>query len=384
MAFIKSKKKAERRDPLYLDEKYIGEEPVWDYDRAIEFSDEKFDHHMRQSFRYYNYFFSVKDLKKDVIKWVKTHMHLTKPQLDAYIASNPELTPMPLCGLVRAEAKGMPLREKHRDYILNKINEIVASAVPVVAVAVEKKITKATPSIQDRLAEKTADIIGEIEGQVDLVVSGKFPTMKIYDFLAAKTFAQAQVGKVRAVFQKQADELALALGGTDEMLVEGYSNLSKTTARKLMEFYTSLFADLDSYTHVKKATKKLRVKKPQSKDKVVARVKYMKESKELKLVSINPVDIIGVSELWVYDTKYRKLLRYVADAHSTLGIKGTSIIGYDTSKSGGKSLRKPDEQLREFSKAGKVQLRTFMQTIKAVEVKLNGRLNENHLLLKVQ
>ena len=38
----------------------------------------------------------------------------------------------------------------------------------------------------------------------------------------------------------------------------------------------------------------------------------------------------------------------------------------------------------EFAKAGKIQLRTFMQGIKAVEVKLNGRISANHLLLKVQ
>ena len=386
MAFIKSKKKAERRDPLFMDEKYIGDEPVWDYDRAIEFNDETFDHHLRQSFRYYNYFFGAKDMKKYVIAWVKTHMHLTKQQFDAYVASSPELTPMALGGLVRAEAKGMPLREKHRDYIIRKINEIVANAVPAPAEVEKgkKPVKTAAPTIQDRLAEKTADIVGEIEGQVDLVIAGKPQTIKVYDFLTAKSFAQAQVGKLRAVFQKQAEELALAVGGTDKQLTEGYSNLSKATTKKLMDFYEKLFADLDSYTHVKKATKKLRVKKPVSKDKVVARVKYLKESKELKLVSINPADIVGASELWCYQTKYRKLCRYVADAHiGTLGIKGTSIIGYDESKSVAKTLRKPEEQLREFSKAGKIALRTFLSTIKSVETKLNGRLSQDMLLLKV-
>jgi len=292
---------------------------------------------------------------------------------------------MALSGLIRAEGKGMPMREKHRTYIVDTISKIVANAVPVVAVAADKKAVKAVaPSIQDRLAEKTAGIIGEIEGQLDNVYMGKAVDFKVYDYLAANNFAQAQVGKIRAVFQKQADELALALGGTDEQLKEGYSHLTKASAKRVMEYFTTLFADLDSYTHVKKATKKLRVKKPVSKDKQIARVKFMKESKELKIVSISPADIIGATELWVYDTKYRKLLQYVADSHGgTLGIKGASITGYDEVKSCGKSLRKPVEQLREFSKSGKVALRTFMGTIKAVSVKLNGRINENHLLLKV-
>jgi hypothetical protein len=48
-----------------------------------------------------------------------------------------------------------------------------------------------------------------------------------------------------------------------------------------------------------------------------------------------------------------------------------------------KTLRKPDEQLKEFAKAGKVALRTWIKDIKAVEIKLTGRINEDTLLLKV-
>ena len=380
-----SKPKKERRDPLFMDEQYIGEEPVWDTERALTFDDVTFDHYLRQSFRYYNYFFSVKDMKKHVVAWVKANMHLTKPQLDAYIASNPDQTPMPLCGIVRAVGKGMPLREKHRTYIIDTVSRIVANATPAVAItaaAVEKK--PAAPTIQDRLAEKTSEVIGEIEGQVDLAFAGKPLTMKVYEFLTVKSFAQAQVGKVRAKFQAQAEELAAALGGADEQLKEGYSFLNKAGAKRVMDFYAALLADLDSYTAVKRATKKVRLAKPQCKDKIVARVKYMKESKELKIVSISPTAIVGASELWMYDTKYRKLLHYVADAHTgTLGIKGSAIIGYDENKSCGKSLRKPEDTLREFGKAGKVALRTFMDTVRTVSVKLNGRINENHLLLKV-
>jgi len=44
-------------------------------------------------------------------------------------------------------------------------------------------------------------------------------------------------------------------------------------------------------------------------------------------------------------------------------------------------LRKPEEQLKAFAKAGKVALRTFIKDIKAVEIKLNGRINTDTLLL---
>jgi len=81
--------------------------------------------------------------------------------------------------------------------------------------------------------------------------------------------------------------------------------------------------------------------------------------------------------------KPANLVYYVAGSYQTLGVKGTSITGFDTDKSVAKTLRKPEEQLKEFAKAGKVVLRTFIKDIKAVETKLNGRVSEDVLLLRV-
>jgi hypothetical protein len=151
----------------------------------------------------------------------------------------------------------------------------------------------------------------------------------------------------------------------------------------VLAWIDELLAAIEQYRGVKKATKKAAVRKAPSKEKLVAKLKYAKEDKSLKIVSINPADIIGASELWVYNPKTRKLGKYVTATYQTLGIKGTTITGYDVDKSVAKTLRKPDEQLKEFAKAGKIALRTFLKEIKAVEVKLNGRINTEILLLKV-
>jgi hypothetical protein len=102
------------------------------------------------------------------------------------------------------------------------------------------------------------------------------------------------------------------------------------------------------------------------------------------LVSINPADIIGSKELWVYNVKSRKLGRYVAEEYKDLSVKGTSITGYNENLSVQKTLRKPEDQLKEFKAAGKVALRKFLDDIKAVDIKLNGRISEDIILLKVQ
>ena len=100
--------------------------------------------------------------------------------------------------------------------------------------------------------------------------------------------------------------------------------------------------------------------------------------------SVNPVDVIGAQELWVYNTKTRRLGRYIADSlQGPLGIKGTAITGYDEAKSVSKTLRKPEEKLQEFTRASKVQLRKFMDEIRATATLLNGRINTDTVLLKV-
>jgi hypothetical protein len=132
-----------------------------------------------------------------------------------------------------------------------------------------------------------------------------------------------------------------------------------------------------------KVNKKPRKTKAVSKDKLIAKLKFKKTDEPLKLVSVNPADIIGAQELWVFNSKTRKLGKYVAEEFKELGVKGTTITGFSEMKSVQKTLRKPAEQLAAFKAAGKVVLRKFLEDINAVDTKMNGRLNEETLLLKV-
>jgi hypothetical protein len=286
----------------------------------------------------------------------------------------------------------MPIREREHKFIMKSIAECVdrTQADYAATVAVEKTakaVATVKPlTIQDRIAEKMSVVVAEIDAEVDNVFANKNPDIKLYEYLVVNKVPQAQIGKIRARFQKQIDEITLAVDGKEAQVKEGYAPLlkDKKALKRVGDFYVKLLADLDSYAQVKKATKKARVKKPVAKDKLVAKVKYCKEHKELKIVSANPTEIIGAQAVWIYNSKYRKIGKYVADDHQTLGIKGTSITGYSELKSVCKTLRKPAEQLKEFAKAGKVALRTFLKDIRATETRLNGRLNEDILILKVE
>ena len=168
-------------------------------------------------------------------------------------------------------------------------------------------------------------------------------------------------------------------------LTEGYP-YKKAELKKILAFYTMLAEDADHYANSQKANRKIRVKKAPSIEKVVAKLKYAVTNEQYKLVSIDPKKIIGSQELWVFNTKTRKLGKYVAGngfSAGELSVKGTGIIGFDEKKSVQKTVRKPDVTLKEFQKAGKVALRKFLEDIKATDIKLTGRINKDVILLKV-
>jgi hypothetical protein len=372
------------KSALFLDEKYTGPEPVWDTARALEFDDDTFDHFLRRSLNYSNYYFSQATLKKEVVAYAIKNDLLAEKELIKYQQSKDAETPMTVCGLVRASNRGMPLKQRHKDYILKQILKIVRSAPEPTRIAKVDLDLVRPPSIQERLAEKMSEIMGELEGVYDSVVKNTATDFKAYDFLILNKVPQNQLGKYELLFDSKKEELELAQSKKDEQLAEAYKHYKAADFKRLFAFIADFKQAVEQYRGVKQATKKARIKKAPTKEKLVAKLKYKKDDKALKLVSINPAEIIGASALWVYNIKTRKLGCYLADQIAgPLSIKGSAIIGYDTAKSVSKTLRKPEEKLVEFARASKVQLRKFLQDVKATETALNGRINQDIILLKV-
>jgi len=143
---------------------------------------------------------------------------------------------------------------------------------------------------------------------------------------------------------------------------------------------------MNGYVALKQATKKLRVRKAPPVERVVAKLKYLKqfkdEAQKLDLVSLSPVKLHNSTEAWVYDTVRRKLHHYVADDYSKcLTVKGNTLLGFDPQQSEMKTLRKPAEQLKGVT-GSKPAARKFFKEIKAVSAIPNGRFNPGMVILK--
>jgi hypothetical protein len=241
------------------------------------------------------------------------------------------------------------------------------------------------PTIQDRLAEKTAECIGEIEGRFDeFVTTGEFKTeAKVIDLLSQFNVQPGHIKTAIAVAEKRAREFEEIANSKDPQILEAYKHWGKRQLNAAVKWWTQVVADCNSYGVIKKANKAPRKKKAVSPEKVVSKLKYLKEFKELALKSVEPTVILTAQELWVYNTKTRKLGIYVADQYAgALGVKNSAIVGFDAANSLQKTLRKPKEQLKEFSSNGKPAAKKWFKGVKSVETKLNGRVNGDIILLK--
>jgi hypothetical protein len=88
--------------------------------------------------------------------------------------------------------------------------------------------------------------------------------------------------------------------------------------------------------------------------------------------------------MFVYNVKTRKLGQYIALNSSGFAVKGTTVTNF-TDKSTQKTLRKPVEQLKAFKELNTMKrMQTwFEKDIKTTEINLNGRFNEDIVILKV-
>lgn len=247
---------------------------------------------------------------------------------------------------------------------------------------VEEKVVQAV-SIQDRVAEKVSEIIGELEGSIDDYILSEFKKEPSpYGIMHDKAKAM-HASKIIDWFKKVRLEYDEVLNTDDPLLKEAYSNFSKNELKKLVAYCDSIITDAMKITDESKAGRKPRKKKTKTPEQLVAKLQFLQSSEEFKLESQDPKQIIGATSLWVFNVKNRKLGVYHALDSQGFGVKGTSLTNFSEMKSVQKTLRKPEAVLPEVVKGAKAILRNAMENIKAKDSALNGRLNKDTILIKV-
>lgn len=359
--------------------KYMGEEPFFPIqpeDRTLA---------LTRSFTWYNRFYGKKDAKELLCQFLE-HNNRTDEAKKMRKVDEKEVL-MTLAWLSRMTLRGLELNEHEELTLENEISRLIRTThSPEVIVKEEEKPVSNRPNIQELLREKAREAAGELEGLFDEFVTTGKASERVMDVVAKYNVVPQQIPYILEFWKRKQNEFEVLSEGKDSDIKEAYSFLGKVQVRNILKYIEQVMSDLNAYISVKKANKAPRKKKAVPVEKIVAKLKYLKEFKDavnkLDLVSVHPTKLHGASEAWVYDTAKRKLHHYIADEYSkSFTVKGNTILGFDTNKSEIKTLRKPGEQIKEVM-GSKPAARKYFNDIKAVSATPNGRFNENMIILK--
>lgn len=359
---IKKSTKAVKTRPQgkSIGEKYYGPEPILVGTNYA-------PHELMRAFNWYNYFFDHNKGKVWLLEYLKKSD--ASPQLIKEIRAAPDWrTRATTCWMARMMMNGTILPADMMERFHDHNRENALHGIKTVA---PKEATNVV-SIQVRVQRVIDKLIADAEDMLD-----SNPEFSMYEFLTNRQATAQGASAIRAYYLPMKEEVFI----NDAQIKEGYG----TKLKLYQKIYTNMISDCDRYLNNKKAVKvrKPRAVKMKTSADIVKNVKYQAADAALKLVSVDPQKIIGASQLWVYNTKYRTLGVYTSNAAKGFSVKGTTLTGYDPAVSVAKKLRKPDEQIKAFFQQGKVALRSFLPNIKTAEIKLNGRLGVDTILLKV-
>lgn len=369
-----------------LEEKHIGAEITnWalvkpeDMDRAV-----------YQCLRNYGYFYDHKEAFKWGEAWVKKNM--TAADLANYKHADDWRVNTTLGGLCKMHMAGAPLEEKYMKRIHNGIAEAIEAGKTNCQA---KALVSAKPAktSADILAEKIHDFIAEVEGVLDEyhddTVVFDAEKYSVYNELKKINAPKPLAQKVYDYYKPLYEEIEELVTKKTPDLVEGYRHLKTAKDKKdYLAFIKNIVDDCQKFLNAATAAKVRAPRQPRAKKKVpveklVARVKYQKESAEYKLTSVDPANIIGATEVYLFNTKYRHLVQLVAASVDGFSIKGTTITNLREEACLKKTLRKPEDVLTEIGKTTKARVNKVFLDIKTKAAAANGRLNEEMIILKI-
>jgi hypothetical protein len=323
---------------------------------------------------WYNINMENKQRTKVVLNYLKKN---NRPHRDIFDLI-PDYEFMTISSLIMIKESGGYLSAKDEESISERLNGLYDKYKNVKAeIAAEEKPKAPVIPIDQRIIESARTASEEIDYAIDSFIKNKTTNFSTKNHLLANNVSGPVSKKIAEYYKNTLDELNEAIKGTDEQLIEGYSFLSKSELKKFRDFIQSIVEDCNQLQVV---VRKPRVQKAKPPGVVVKNLKYQREFEPLGLKSVSPIDIVGCTELWVYNTKQRKLISYEGADGYSLTVKSSKIINFSTTKSQSRTLRDPLKFFKELD----IGKRNLNNAAKAIKTKLsipNGRMTEDIIIL---
>tara|TARA_B100000287_G_scaffold323874_1_gene307913 strand:+ start:565 stop:1698 length:1134 start_codon:yes stop_codon:yes gene_type:complete len=240
-------------------------------------------------------------------------------------------------------------------------------------------------SPQQRLQKKIGDtIIQDLLELEDQWINGKETSLDVYEQFKLYGLSGSATLPVQVMIEGWLLDYEDAFYKRCDQAVEGYSHLNRSELNRRINECHSMINDLAKIKLATKALRKVKIKKVKSADKQVKNLNYKKEDNNFKIVSINPIQIIGSVMLYTFNTKYKVLTQYITQAGTGFEISGSTIKNFSKEDSRSIKLRKPDEILPIIMSKSQTQINKEWDKLTTKTFKPNGRLNKETILLRVK
>jgi hypothetical protein len=387
------------------DTKWTGDEPDWDGWRS--WPVQKFYKTRSRALGFYNYYLDAGTLRPMVLDWMKKNGY-SKLEIQAIKDAPTHALPSTVGKLIRCMERGMPslhpeateyfatlpfhetppLPKDDAEVVHHEINKALAQLNinfnEDSDVDTKPKVVSISPL--DRIKERVnKEVILQLEELLDTWSTSRLGTasFNMSSFLRDSKIPAQGCKTVLDWLERVLSEYSGALNKEDPELVEGYSYFPKPELRKIVKSLEEMIADVRNHAKIKNSTRKPRKKKVKDASKQVSKLKYQIHSADYSIDSISPSRIPTSQRLYVFNTKTRVLGVYYANGAAGFEVKGTSLKGYDTTRSFACTLRKPKETLNTILSSTPKQVDKFCDSIKTKKKTINGRINEQTIILKV-
>jgi hypothetical protein len=242
---------------------------------------------------------------------------------------------------------------------------------------------KVVINLQERISSKTDEYIGELEGMIDQYGFGEdSENFNAYDWFVKNEVKPMHASKIIDHFRNRASVLLSALEDKDKEYVKAHTSLGKNKIKNILTVMANIVKDAERLAQNVNKSRKPRKKKAVNFQKLAAKVKFKEKDDSFKIQSIDPINIIGASQAWVFNVKTKRLAVYTAADDAGLFLKGTTITSFSNENSYAKTLRKPEKVLNNVLNGGKLVLRKLMSEITGKNFPVNGRINTDTIILR--
>ena len=285
----------------------------------------------------------------------------------------------------------LEVRDKETKQTIKWVNNYIKEKIEPGKILLKEKKQAAkdkknivTLSPHRRLMNKIGGtIMRDLDILEDRWMDGENASIEVYNLFKIYGLKGSAVQPVRDMIEGWLIDYEDAFHKRCEQAVEGFAYLSKSDLDHRIKVCNEILADLDRIKMAAKANRKTRAKKPKTADKQVAKLSFKREDTDYKIVSINPVLIIGAMRLFLFNTNEKKLTELVCKDPEGFMVSGTTVQNFDKEQSRVTRLRKPMEFLSVIQKRPITKIKKAWDELTTKDYMPTGRINTHTVILRV-